>query len=56
MWLSRLRIWHCHYSGWSQCCVWVRSLAQELSHGMGAAKKKKKLGAGGEWLPLPWLK
>ena len=43
MWLSELRIQHCH------CCVaqvsavvWVRSLAWELPDAVGVEKKKKR--------------
>ena len=35
-WLSRLRTWHCH------CCGWVWSLAWELPHAKGMAKKISK--------------
>lgn len=32
-WLSGLRTWrHCCGSGYCHCSVWVRSLAQELTH------------------------
>ena len=42
LWLSRLRIQHCHCSGWIAAVAWVQSLAQELLHATGVAKKKKK--------------
>ena len=46
LWHSGLRIWHCHCRGllrsWLWCQVW--SLAWELLHAIGAAKKS--MGAG----------
>ena len=37
MWLSGLRIWHCHFHGSGS------TLAQELLHAAGAAKNTNKL-------------
>ena len=43
LWLSRLRIWHCHcYSSARVAAVaWVWSLAWEFPHAAGTAKKVK---------------
>ena len=40
--LSSLRIQHCHCCSWVAAMVQVPSLARELPHVMGMAKKKKK--------------
>ena len=41
-WLSRLRIWHCHYHGYGCRCGRVQSPAWKFPHAAGMAKKKKK--------------
>ena len=43
MWCSGLRIWHCYHSGSAHCYgTSVGSLAKELSHATGMAKKQKQ--------------
>lgn len=42
LWHSRLRIWGFHCSCSDNCCCVCLSLAQELSHDMGAAPQKRK--------------
>ena len=42
MWCRRLRIWHCHCCGWITAVVRVQSLAQEIPHAVGLAKKREK--------------
>ena len=41
---SRLRMWHGHCTCLSHTVAGAQSLAQELPHGFGVAKKKKKKG------------
>ena len=42
LWLNRLRIQHCHCSSFVTAAAQVGSLAQELPHATGVAKKKKR--------------
>ena len=42
MWLSGLSIQCCHYNGKVTAVVWVPTLAWELLHATGMAKRKKK--------------
>ena len=39
LWLSGLSIWLGHCSGPGHCCVWVRSLVQELPHAASHGQK-----------------
>ena len=40
LWLSKLRIWHCHCGGSVKPVAWVQSLTWELPHAAGVAKKQ----------------
>ena len=42
LWLSGLRIWHCHYSGSDHCCGvgLIPGLGTFACHGHGQKKKK----------------
>ena len=39
LWLSRLRIQHCHYGSLGRCCAVGSTPGQEFPHAVGVAKK-----------------